>query len=111
MWSSIDLYCIVQLFITNMLPLSAHYLSDQLCLFCRQCGHVVSGLKRDRSIVAIYLTVSEYCLPSKHKTLVEHLYNVGLTSKTLGRRCPNFIHFFLCLLGYVIFCTTIEILR
>ena len=27
--------------------------------------------------------------PSKHKTFVSHLYNVGPTSETLGRRCTN----------------------
>ena len=30
-------------------------------------------------------------LASKHKTFVLHLYNVGPTSKTLGRRCINVI--------------------
>ena len=33
-------------------------------------------------------------IPSKHKTFVEHLYNVGPTSKTLGRRCTNVIQMF-----------------
>ena len=33
-------------------------------------------------------------LPSKHKTFVSHLYNVGPTSKTLGRRCTNGIQMF-----------------
>ena len=32
--------------------------------------------------------------PSKHKTFVLHLYNVGPTSKTLGRRCINVIQMF-----------------
>ena len=31
---------------------------------------------------------------SKHKTFVKHLYNVGPTSKTLGRRCINVIQMF-----------------
>ena len=31
---------------------------------------------------------------SKHKTFVWHLYNVGPTSKTLGRRCINVIQMF-----------------
>ena len=35
------------------------------------------------------------CRPSKHKTFVYHLYNVGLTSKMLGRRCINVITCFL----------------
>ena len=30
-------------------------------------------------------------LPSKHKTFVYYLYNVGPASKTLGRRCINVI--------------------
>ena len=36
---------------------------------------------------------------SKHKTFVLHLYNVGPTSETLGRRCTNLKQMFLCLLG------------
>ena len=32
--------------------------------------------------------------PSKHKTFVYHLYNVGTTSKTFGRRCANVIQMF-----------------
>ena len=32
--------------------------------------------------------------PSKHKTFVWYLYNVGPTSKTLGRRCSNVIQMF-----------------
>ena len=32
--------------------------------------------------------------PSKHKTFVLHLCNVGPTSKTLGRRCTNVIQMF-----------------
>ena len=32
--------------------------------------------------------------PSKQKTFVEHLYNVGPTSKTLGRHCTNVIQMF-----------------
>ena len=36
--------------------------------------------------------------PRKHKTLLTHLYNVWPTSKTLGRRCINFVQM-LCLLG------------
>ena len=36
-------------------------------------------------------------LPSKHKTFVYHLCNVGPTSKTLGRRCINVMQmFFAC---------------
>ena len=34
------------------------------------------------------------CQPSKHKTFVEHLYNVGATSQTLGRRCTNVVQMF-----------------
>ena len=30
--------------------------------------------------------------PSKHTICVEHLYNVGPTSNTLGRHCTNVIH-------------------
>ena len=30
----------------------------------------------------------------KHKTFVSHLYNVGPTFKTLGRRCTNVIQMF-----------------
>ena len=33
-------------------------------------------------------------LPRKHKTFVSHLYKVGPTSKTLGRRCTNGIQMF-----------------
>ena len=33
-------------------------------------------------------------LSCKHKTFVKHLYNVGPTSKTLGRRRANFIQMF-----------------
>ena len=33
-------------------------------------------------------------IPSKQKTFVQHLYNVGTTSKTLGRRCTNAIQMF-----------------
>ena len=32
--------------------------------------------------------------PSKHKTFVKHLYDVGPTWKTLGRRCTNAIQLF-----------------
>ena len=32
--------------------------------------------------------------PSKHTTVVLHLYNVGPTSETLGRRCTNVIQIF-----------------
>ena len=32
--------------------------------------------------------------PSKHKTFVYHLYNVGPTSKPLGRHCTNGIQMF-----------------
>ena len=35
-----------------------------------------------------------YKHPSKHKTYIYHLYNVGLVSKTLGRRCTNNIQMF-----------------
>ena len=35
-----------------------------------------------------------WSIPSKHKTFVWHLYNVGPTSKTLGRRCINVIQMF-----------------
>ena len=35
-----------------------------------------------------------YIQPSMHKTFVWHLYNVGPTSKTLGRRCTNVIQMF-----------------
>ena len=35
--------------------------------------------------------------PSKHKTFVEHSYNVGPASKTLGRCCTNAIQMlFVC---------------
>ena len=44
----------------------------------RSVGHV------DRSLL----------LTSKHKTFVEHFYNVGPTSKTLGRRCTLVIQMF-----------------
>ena len=33
-------------------------------------------------------------VPSKHKTFLSHLCNVGPTSKTLGRRCTNVIQMF-----------------
>ena len=33
-------------------------------------------------------------VPSKHKTFVEHLYNVGPTSKTLGQHRTNVIQMF-----------------
>ena len=32
-------------------------------------------------------------LPSKYETFVCHLYNVGPTSKTLGRRSTNVLYF------------------
>ena len=35
-----------------------------------------------------------YKHPSKHKTFIYHLYNVGLVSKSLGRRCTNNIQMF-----------------
>ena len=37
-------------------------------------------------------TVSLYHKPSKHKTCVKHLYNVGPTSSTLIQHCINNIH-------------------
>ena len=45
------------------------------------------------------LTPSAACymyrnVPSKHETFLKHLYNVGPTSKTLGRRCANVIQMF-----------------
>ena len=33
-------------------------------------------------------------VPSKHKTFVKHLYNVGPASETLGRRYINVIQMF-----------------
>ena len=39
--------------------------------------------------------------PSKHKTFVELLHNVGTTSKTLDRRCLDVIQMF-C--GYFLLC-------
>ena len=45
-----------------------------------------------------YLLEQKSCtcllLPSKHKTFLDHLYNVVLTSKTLGWRCINAIQMF-----------------
>ena len=38
--------------------------------------------------------------PRKHKTFVYHLYNVGPTSKTLGRRCINAIQMF-CVIAFL----------
>ena len=35
-----------------------------------------------------------YVMASKHKTSEHYLYNVGPTSKTLGRRCVNGIQMF-----------------
>ena len=43
---------------------------------------------------------SEWAIPSKHKTFLWYLYNVGITSKTLGRRCTNVIQMFcVCWVG------------
>ena len=39
--------------------------------------------------------------PSEHKTFVRHLYNVGPTWKTLGRRCTNGIQM-LCFFTVVV---------
>ena len=35
--------------------------------------------------------MGKYGHPSKHKTFLKHLCNVGPTSETLGRRCTNVI--------------------
>ena len=45
------------------------------------------------------------CIPNKSKTFVYHLYNVGPTSKTLGRRCINVIQMF-CVywVAYIVLC-------
>ena len=43
-----------------------------------------------------YYYASRHCvgLPSKHKTFVQHLRNVGPTSSTLARHCTNVIQIF-----------------
>ena len=38
-------------------------------------------------------------VPSKHKTFVQHLYNVGPTSSTLDQQCINVIQFFCVFAG------------
>ena len=37
---------------------------------------------------------AEGTFPRKHKTFVQHLYNVGPSSKTLDRRCINVVQMF-----------------
>ena len=47
-------------------------------------------------------------LPSKHGTLVWHLCNVGLMSKTLDWRCINVVRVFCANTGYVPNCFTLK---
>ena len=49
-------------------------------------------------IVYIKFTSFQRHLASKYKTFVKHLYNVGSTSKTLGRRCIDVIQMFVYLI-------------
>ena len=65
------------------------------------------SIKDGQSLNAKY-QVKRRALPSKHKTFVYHLYNVGPTSKTLGRHCTNVTNVFLCLLGIHVYDVQIE---
>ena len=49
---------------------------------------------RDVLLAVIYAACHLICHPSKQKTFVYTLYNVGPTSKMLGRRCTHGMQMF-----------------
>ena len=68
---------------------------------------VCSAISHSGKLTEYLLTVADPGInrrgPSKHKTFVKHLYNVGPTSKMLGRRCTNVIQMFCVCWGAPIF--------
>ena len=42
----------------------------------------------------VFIVIVMYEVPSKHKTFVQHLYNIGPTSSTLVQLCTNVIQMF-----------------
>ena len=74
-------------------------LSVLLCL--EDLPEILDGLhKQMTSTPVIAGSVDQSA--QRHKTFVYHLYNVGPTSKTLGRRCINVIQMFAGWVGVVL---------
>ena len=71
-----------------------------LLLFILICSYFISGFGAGN-----ILCISSFTLlllsPSKHKTFEKQLYNVGPTSKTLGRRCIYVIKMFCVCWGVI----------
>ena len=69
----------------------------------RTNSHDIRGLRPWDTQIKRYVIENNKCrgltADFQVNTFVYHLYNVGPTSKTLGRRCTNVIEMFLCLLG------------
>ena len=64
-----------------------------MCYHSKQHPQVnASGPERD--ILVFFWGGGAQSPPSKHKTFVWHLYNIGPTSKTLDRHCTNVIQMF-----------------
>ena len=59
-----------------------------VCDITKRCAY--AGAISNRQIWHL----PDRCLPSKHKTFVYHLYNVGPTSSTLVQHCINVIQMF-----------------
>ena len=92
-------YLFIKKWSFDVFDLVSHFLRTFFCLSRNNLNKIIysTGVKKVHleiklEVLGKYVSNMQY--PSKHKTFVYHLYNVGPTSKTLGRRCTNVIQLF-----------------